>query len=267
MKKQLFALLSSLVLLCGGYTTGIGQAADSLTVYPIPLSKSDLSGVGLKKIALENEPDRAFFQKNLFRGEDLSVYIVSSQSWPGKMDNFSIDEYVYIFNGKSRAKPVNGSDIFFQTGEHFTIPKGYTGDWEVMAGNNYHYELSVITTERAPEAKLSKKLKPALINKNTLSGLAIDLESAKTYKEEVFRGDELQIFVCAERPRTISIESPKEEQLIHILSGQLELKDSTGDVHSFYTGDFFILPKGFTGEWKSEGHGVLKYLSIRKVKE
>ena len=33
----------------------------------------------------------------------------------------------------------------------------------------------------------------------------------------------------------------------------------------FYTGDFFIMPKGLQGNWTSEGHGLVKYLIVEKT--
>lgn len=256
MKNLLFSFFTLLF-----FQPTIGQTEQ--TISPILIDKSVLSGIGLKQIQLDHEPDRAFFQKNLYRGEDLSVYVVSSQSWLGKMENFSIDEYIYMLNGKARVKPEGGEDRFFQTGDHFFATKGYTGEWEIIAGNQYHYELSVITTQRAPEVKISKTQLPQLLDKNKLSGTEIDLSSGN-YEAELFQGDELTILLKGESPRNVLLETPSEEQVIAVLSGQLTLRDSQNQSYTFHTGDFLILPKGFQGEWISEGHGMLKYLTIQK---
>lgn len=232
---------------------------------PIPLDKSALSGQGLKKVELKHEPDRSFFQRNLYRGEDLSIYIVSSQSWKARMDNFSIDEYVYIFNGKSRAKPDKGEDMYFHSGEHFFIPKGYTGEWEVMAADNYHYELSIITTRRASKANISKSQKPELLEQDKLSGLDISLDEKGSYEEILFLGDELRIAIRAEKPQLILLDKPVKEHIISVLAGEIKITDSLGEISSFYTGDYFVLPKGFIGKWESQGHGLCKYLQIEKA--
>lgn len=234
------------------------------SIKPIPLDKAVLSGQGLKQVPLKHEPERTFFQRNLYRGKDLSVYVVSSQSWKGKMDNFSIDEYVFILNGKARSKPENGSDRYFHTGEHFAIPKGYTGEWEIMAGDQYHYELSVITTSRAPEAIVSKKLLPAPLDKDKLSGVGIKLDEEGLYSETLFKGDELHMILHGQTPREEAVTEPSKERLIAVLSGQINLEDSKGETYIFYTGDYFLIPAGFTGAWESQGHGLVKYLSIEK---
>ncbi|MEM7374640.1 MAG: cupin domain-containing protein [Bacteroidota bacterium] len=249
--------------------TAIAQITDhpSGQLDPILLDKSALSGLGLERIHLRNEPDRDFFERVLYRGESLSVYIISSQSWTGSMENFFIDEYVHIFHGKSRARPVDGKDLFFQTGDHFSIPKGFTGEWEVMAGDNYHYELSVFTTHRVPTPKLSLMQSPLLFDKDKLSGLEIRWgdDEEGLYEDIMFKGDELTIFLRAEKARSMELIQPAKEQLISVLSGQLTLQSTTGEAHTFFSGDIFIIPKGMTGSWTSQGHSLLKYLAIEKT--
>lgn len=258
-------LLVSLLLFSLFSMPTYAQESEREPLQPIPIDRAGLSGLGLKQIKLKQEPERKFYQRNLYRGEELSVYIVSSQSWTTRMENFSIDEYVYIFHGKSRAKADGGEDLYFQSGEHFAIPKGFTGEWEVKAADNIHYELSVITTQRAPEVKRSKGQLPRLFDKDVLSGIQIDWEGKDHYREEVFVGDELRISLHAEKPAIQKLEQPAKEQLISLLSGHLILKDSSGEEHTFYTGDLFIIPRGFTGIWESQGHTLVKYLVIEQT--
>lgn len=259
-------LVCSLLICLGISGQTIFSQELSSHVKPLLLDKSSLSGQGLKQVKLPNEPERDFFQKVVYRGKELNVFLVSSQSWKGQMENFFIDEYVYIFNGKSRAKPVSGKDLYFQSGEHFIIPKGYTGEWEVMAGDNYHYELSVFASKRVPEANISAKFQPHLFDKDKLSGLAIELDQKGRYKEVLYQGDELKISLEAEKPRKIEIEKTSHETLIRVLSGEIELTDAIGESYTFYTDDFVLLPIGFSGYWESKGHGLLKYLTIERAR-
>ena len=232
---------------------------------PILIDKSTLSGIGLKRIELDDQPGRKFFQKNLYRGEELSVYVVSSQSWPGRMDNFAIDEYIYMLNGKARVKPDGGEDHFFRSGEHFFAPKGYTGEWEIIAGDNYHYELSIITTPRADSVILSRDMIPQLLDKDQLSGTQIALNEEGYVEQELIKGDELTLTLHGEKPGEREI-SEGEEQVICLLSGQAQISLPEGSEKTFYTGDYLILPKGLTGTWRSEGHGLVKYLTIKQTK-
>ena len=237
-------------------------------VRPILIDKEALSGVGLKQLTLGDQPDRAFFQRNVFLGIDLSVYVVSSQSWLGEMNNFSIDEYVYMLNGKARIKPEGQEkSTTFHSKEHFFAPKGYTGEWEIIAGDNYHYELSVITTGRADTVLKSRDLQHLKFADDVLSGVEIDFGDGDFYENVLVEGDELTISLTAEKPHKRRIAESMDERIIHVLSGMLTLSSSDGESYSFYTGDFFILPKGFTGTWESNGHGLVKCLDIEKTKE
>ena len=44
----------------------LGQTDSVEIIKPILLDKEALSGIGLQKIELKKEPERAFFQRNLF---------------------------------------------------------------------------------------------------------------------------------------------------------------------------------------------------------
>lgn len=234
-------------------------------IKPILIDKLALSGIGLKKVDLKDQPGREFFQKNVFRGKELSVYIVSSQSWTASVADFPIDEYIYMLNGKARVKDATGINRFFSSFDHFFAPKSLTGEWEIMAGDNYHYELSVITTERSATNTVSKDLVPQLLDKDKISGLNVDLGEESSKDEVLISGDELRISLRVEEPDKVQISEPAKEQFLHLLSGQIMIQDSNGDDYTFYSGDFFILPQGFTGKWTSEGHGIVKYLSIEKA--
>lgn len=265
MKSPTRTLISIMLFLLAQIAyTGFSQADSSGVLQPIPIDKTALSGIGLKKIDLQDQPGREFFQKNLYRGKALSVYVVSSQSWPGRMDNFAIDEFIYMYNGKARVKPDGGEDHFFVSGEYFFAPKGYTGEWEILAGDYYHYELSVITTPRADTVLLSKNLIPQLLDKDKISGIDIQLKEDEAYTANLVRGDELTIAINAELPGSQQLESSK-EQVIGLLSGQLTVSGLDQQAFTFYSGDFFIIPAGFTGTWSSAGHGMVKYLSIQQT--
>ncbi|MBO3698600.1 cupin domain-containing protein [Roseivirga sp. E12] len=238
--------------------------AQGNTLKPILLDKSALSGVGLEKVTLNAEPERKFFQRRLLRGEDLSVYVVSSQSWTTRMDNFGIDEVVYMLNGKAKITPNGGKEMAFQSNEFFFIPKGYTGSWQIVANDNYHYELSIITTERASSANSAKTV-PELLDKDKLSGIEIEINEQGIYEHVLTKGVELTVKLMAEAPRSLKSSGPMSEKLIHLLSGQIDITDSIGELHTFYTGDFFLIPKGFTGNWQSKGHGIVKYLVTEKT--
>ncbi|MEO0899126.1 MAG: cupin domain-containing protein [Bacteroidota bacterium] len=247
------------LFLCSGFLFG-----QEPTQEPFLLDKSVLSGVGLKKIPLKNEPEKDFHQKRLFRGEDISIYVVSTETWNNKMDNFAFDEFIYMFHGEAIVKPKEGKTQLFQSQDYFFAPKGFTGEWEIKAGEHLHYELSVITTKRADSSLKSQDLSHQLFDRSTLSGAHIKLDTDGKYHEVLRKGVELTISLQAEKPGNRTLKDSK-EMLVQLLSGQVSMKMVDGSSKTFYSGDFFVLPNGVDVEWISEGHGLVKYLTVEKT--
>lgn len=261
--KKLKMYMKVLPLVCLAFlsTMLMGQG-DS--IIPIPLDKSALSGVGLKKIDLKNEPEKDFYQKRLYQGDDISIYVVSTETWNNDFKNFWFDEFVYMFHGEAIVKPQKGRTQLFQSGDYFFAPKGYTGEWEIRAGNNLHYELSVISTKRADSTIISESINHKLFEKAVLSGAHIVLDENGMYAEVLKKGLELTITLRAEKPSEYKMKNSK-EVLVQLLSGQVKIKTPYGGESIFYTRDFFVIPKNLEGIWESEGHGLIKYLTIEKT--
>jgi len=233
---------------------------------PLLLDRSILSGVGLQKIDLKDTPDRDFFQKNLYRGKDIGVYVVSSESWKIPFERFWFDEFIYMLHGSATVL-ANESEINLPGRSFIFAPKDFPGNWEVKTGNNFHYELSVITNKRSDSTAVSKLKKPFVFDQTLIEGSNIQFDANGEYKEVIADGIELDIFLFAEKPQEKLNWINETEQLIHILSGQISLTDLDGTTNTFYTGDFFVLPENYRGHKKSEGHSLIKYFSVQKTKE
>ena len=95
-------------------------------------------------------------------------------------------------------------------------------------------------------------------------GTHIDLNENGKYAEVLKKGVELTISLRAERPTSYGIESAK-EMLVQLLSGQVTIETSKGDEFIFYSKEFFVIPKNLEGSWKSNGHGLVKYLTVEKT--
>lgn len=257
MNKKTFTVFWLLLL------TGIVTAQND-ALAPVLLDKSVLSGVGLKKVVLKDEPEKDFYQKRLYRGEDISIYVVSTETWNNEFRNFWFDEFVYIYHGESIVKPQSGKVQLFHSKDYFFAPKGFTGEWEIKAGKNLHYELSVISTKRADSTIISENLVHELFHKSMLSGAHIELNADGKYAEILRKGVELTVSLKAEKPSEWEIE-PSKEMLIQLLSGQVTIATPGGIKKTFYSEDFFVIPKNLIGSWKSDGHGLVKYLTIEKT--
>ncbi|MEM6348151.1 MAG: cupin domain-containing protein [Bacteroidota bacterium] len=253
-----------LILLLGFVYSLSAQNDTEEIIRPLLLDKATLSGEDLKPITNPNEPERQFFQKNLYRGPEISVYIVSSETWPGQMNNFGIDEFLFVLNGRARISPLHGTERVFQRGDYFFAHRGYTGGWETQG--EYYYELSVITTQRADSSeKLTGRL-PELLDRAKLSGFGLtkvdSSGSAERYHDVLASGVELSVSVEAETPQKREIANPLPEQLVGVLTGKIILTAADGQSDTFYAGDWFVLPQGFTGSWESMGHRHCRTLRI-----
>jgi uncharacterized cupin superfamily protein len=245
-------------------TFAINSLSGQNAIKPILLDKKVISGLGLKPIP-QKEEGKEFFQKRLYRGKEISVYVVSMNTWTSQFSNFWFDEFLFILNGQAIIEPDHGEKRVFNSGEYFFAPKGFNGEWTVAA-DHYYYELSLITNKRADSSIVSPSLFPILLDKDKLSGRSMTIVDSvnSKYHEVLAKGIEIQIDLNAEIPQTYNIDNDK-EQLINVLAGVLNLTDAGGKVHQFYKGDFFILPEGYKGLWESKGHQIFKYLSVKEV--
>jgi len=256
-------LLCSYIVIGGNILLPSSLFAQEEVKHPILLDKSVLSGVGLEKIDIKSEPEKDFYQKNLYKGDDISVYVVSTETWNNRMDNFPFDEFIYMYHGEAIVKPDHGRSQVFQSGDYFFAHKGFTGEWEIKSGDLLHYELSVIATQRADSSAIIKGAAHRLFDKSIISGAHITIDESRQYTEVLEQGAELTVSLHAEPPTSRDLISSK-EMMIRVLSGQITIESSDSTNQTFYSGDFFVIPKGLNGAWKSEGHGITKYLSIEK---
>ncbi len=252
-----------LCLLFGGPMLVYAQNDTLEVIKPILLDKAVLSGIGLKKIDLKDEPEKEFYQKNLFHGKDISVYVVSTQSWVNTCKNYPFDEFVYMFHGDAKVSPTTGEPQTFHSRDFFFAHRGFNGFWEILADDKLHYELSIISTKRADSSRVVQDQMHELISKEMISGFGLLNESGPGQKA-LASGAELACFLHVEIEQQKKLEEPGKEKFIHVLSGQITVHDKSGNKSVFHTGDFFVLPQGFTGMWTTEGHSLVKYLSVER---
>lgn len=253
-----------LIFLCSIYNINAqSELNEERIIEPILVNKSALSGIGLKQIDQPNDPGKEFYQRKICWGDELGIFVVSTNSYTNKMDNFPFDEYVYMLHGKAEIRPSKGNIQNFKSRDHFFAPRGYTGEWEINAGDHLHYELSVISTKRADSTATSNFNEHKLIDPTLLSGASITFDQNGIYEKQIVKGVELTFTLHAEKPREKILQKSK-EQMVHVLSGEVTITSSNNKKHIFHTGDFFIIPSGMEGTWKSSGHSIMKYLTIER---
>jgi len=235
-------------------------------ITPITFDRSILSGVGLKKIDLKDEPEKDFYQRRLYWGKELGVFIVGTETWTNEISNYPFDEFVYMYNGEAIVKPADGPSQIFYSGEYFFAPKGFKGQWEVKGNNQIHYEFSIITTTRADSTAIIPDATHKRFDPAVLSGNGIHLNDDGYYEETLEKGAELTVKLVGEQIGERSLSESQQEQCIHIIAGQITIIDKNGKEYTYYAGDFFLIPIGLVGTWRTEGHKLVKYLLIEQTK-
>lgn len=240
------------------------QNKDSTIINPIPIDKEALSGLNLKPVVNAEQPERKLFQKNLFIGKEIGVFIVASETADADWENYSVDEFIFVLNGRARLHPKGSKQVYFNKGDFFVAPKGYKGVWETQGGKSFYHELAVVALNRIKTDNASGKL-PVIISKEKLDGIGISKNKEDGYNDLLFEGIDLTVTAKSEKPLLKQINT-KKEQLIYVLAGKVTLTSHSKKEHTFYTNEFFVLPKGFTGTWKSEGHELFRSLHVAKTK-
>lgn len=232
---------------------------------PYLIDKNVLSGIGIERLKLKDAPEKKFFQTRLFKGENLSVFVLSSESWLNTFDEFYLDEYVYVVNGVSVINSPGKKKESFYNGDFFCIPKGFNGNVEIQAGKQFHCELSVISTKRAKIEKDQIGKEVVKFDPSFISGAHIDLDNSDTFEQELFKGPELTFLLKADKTSYSRKVDGEFDQFIQLMYGQIILTDESGKEHKFQTGDFLVIPKGFKGSWKSLGHDFAKYILVTET--
>ena len=117
-------------------------------IEPIPIGKEELSGLNIPKFKLKEHPKREYFQKRLYLGSELMVFVLASETANNKIESFGIEEFVYFANGKAEIDMKDGGKLSFLAHDYIFVPKGFAANWKNI-GNKYHLELSVISRKRS----------------------------------------------------------------------------------------------------------------------
>lgn len=254
-----FRLIGSVLFFCGSVS-----AADDV-IAPVLLDKAALSGLGLEAVtAAWAPPDRELFSKVLYSGEKFDVIVMAGDTARTHFESYEFDEFVYVINGQATLTDDTGYAQTFQTGDFFMVPKGFSGEW-LSQGNRYYQELIVIMKERSHSTESSHH-RPLRLDKTKISGLGIARTEwaadpdREVYREVLYDGSELDVAIVAGATATTNWTSPLGEEFVYVANGTATLTPTGGEPQTFYTGDFFVVPEGFTGTWTSTGNHLYREL-------
>jgi len=229
-------------------------------ITPISVDPKILSGQELVRVFSSADPERELYQNQIYRGTDISVYVVATESKMATWDSYSITEFISVLNGQARVQPQGKVSQYYKTGDMFCVPRGFQGEWETQGGSEYLMELSVIATypRDTSENVLSD---PKAVSRDLFSGIHDD----SLARETIFSDKELTLEITEEKPSINRAYTQEHDELIKIIAGALTIyigKES----YEYYPGEFIILPKGLKGVWKSAGLDVLRLARVTRTK-
>lgn len=109
-----------------------------MSAIPIAFDKSKLAGQGLEgmpawppeilKKGVESHRSHGFFA-----GQFVTM-VYDADDGLLEFNDYPFDEFVQVLNGTSILTAAGGEPQEFTVGDHFVVPKGFTGTWE-MRGN------------------------------------------------------------------------------------------------------------------------------------
>jgi uncharacterized cupin superfamily protein len=239
--------------------------ADTEIIEPVLLDKAILSGLNLDPVTADwAPPDRELFSKRVYSGKNFDVSVMAGNTAKTHFKNYDIDEFVYVINGQATLTADDGEAQTFKTGDFFMVPKGFSGEWHSQ-GNKYYQELIVIMKDRS-DVVSKGDTRPFLIDKTKISGLGIEKISwaaapdREMYREVLYDGSELDVAIVSGSTATTIFSKPMSEEFVYVANGTATLTPNGGKPHTFYTGDFFVVPEGFIGSWTSTGNHLYREL-------
>ena len=240
---------------------------EHINVVPFAINKESLSGLKMKQGRNPAQPDRILYFQNIFSGTELNLQIISSENASASPENLEIDEFLYLTNGAARLSPSKKTkEITFLKDDFFLVPRGYTGKWETIGAPNFHHEISITSAKRNPSPIEPNKTIPIRMDKEKIAGLGITQMGSGKYYDMLYSGHELTITLEGESPQVKEITTPLKEQIIYLIAGTLSLWDTSGNEYTFVSGDWVIIPNGFTGSWQSKGQELFRTMKISKSK-
>ena len=112
-------------------------------------------------------------------------------------------------------------------------------------------------------------IKPVLIDKEALSGLGLEpvtrawaSKDRELFAKTVYEGKRFNVVVMAGNTAKTRFENIDYDEFVYVMNGQVTLTEDDGTSQTFKTGDFFMVPKGFSGEWHSQGNRYYQELFV-----
>ena len=233
----------------------------------VRLDKRALSGLGLEGGPTDVE-GQVRYGRTLYEGEKFNVFVAAgNRNGPSEvleMHPMPFQEFCYLLNGTVTFKEDDGRVQTFHTGDFFIIPRGFSGQM-ITQGNQLYQVMVVMANERSDP--LPGVTSPKLVDRTAMSGL--DLESfvfepqpqVEANMKSIHQGAELDVSIIEVGANSDEFTDMAEE-LVYVVSGSATLTSPGGEPQTFYKGDFFVVPEGWSGTWAVEGNHLYRELIV-----
>tara|TARA_R110000824_G_scaffold7892_6_gene35942 strand:+ start:57460 stop:58245 length:786 start_codon:yes stop_codon:yes gene_type:complete len=230
----------------------------------VRLDKATLSGLGLE--GGPNAEGIMRYGKTLYDGDKFNVSVAAGNGPDNieviEVESFPVQEFCYLINGSATFIGKDGQTATFNTGDFFIIPLGWGGTM-ITQGNSLYQVLLVISDERGEAIPGAF---PTMVNPTYMSGLGLDVssfppagEDAESNRKTIWDGSELEITIMDVISNSGDFTDMSEE-FVYVLNGSATLTQLGGEPQTFYTGDFFVVPEGWDGNWTVEGNHLYREL-------
>ena len=162
------------------------------------------------------------------------------------MEDYSVDEYMYLLEGTLIMHMPDGVEIHLKAGDAFVIPKGLKCQWEQPG---YIRKFFMILDGPVPE----KGCNPSLtrITVPDVSGGGMAAGSVSTERVDfVNAAGTMQVRQSTHAANTIPSLQVTEYQLIQVLEGRLTLTSDAGE-ETFAAGETAYLTQGSMVDWST----------------
>ncbi|MDG2091465.1 MAG: cupin domain-containing protein [Gammaproteobacteria bacterium] len=237
----------------------------------VRLDPAAMSGLGLEGGPIREDADSPVrYMKRLYEGEKFLV-TVEAGNGPNNSEvldiaSFFVTEFCYILNGSATFIATDGRTETFYAGDFYVIPRGFAGKM-ITQGNHLYQVMHVVSTERGDPIPGAF---PTLIDRANMAGLGLDPtgfgpngELEANVKPQ-WQGTELTVSVLEVEPNSMDF-TDRPEEFIYVLNGTATLTPVGGEPQTFYSGEFFIVPEGWDGNWTVDGNHLYRALNTFAV--
>lgn len=165
------------------------------------------------------------------------------------MGPYPVDEFMFLIEGSLVMGLPDGTDVTIEQGQGFVIPKGLECQWKQEGYlRKYFMILDAPDPESGENPSLRRITVPDLTGGSSDDGAHEPVETCRVDFANASGNMRVRVRECASA--TAPVLRVPENQLIHVLSGTLEVTDGE-NTHRFTQGETAYLKQGATVGWKT----------------